>query len=303
MTEAARRITHSPLFQHFITLIILLAGAVVGLETSPTAVARWGDSFRLLDRIVLGIFVLEIAIKLAAEGKTPWRYFRDPWNVFDFSIVAVSLLPVDGQYITVLRLARLLRVLRLVHALPRLQILVSALLRSIPSMGYVGMFLGLLFYVYGVAAVFLFAQNDPVHFANLGRAMLSLFTVVTLEGWADLMYTQMYGCNAFGYDAMQELCRQPLAHPIAAPIFFISFVLFGTMIVLNLFIGVIMNSMQEAAIEGEKAAEAKRFAKEGRHAASVEHELFELHAALSGLSDRLARIQKRLADEAPAGRP
>jgi voltage-gated sodium channel len=297
MTEAARRIVQSPGFQNFITLVIILAGVLVGLETSAEIVARWESVFHVLDGIVLWVFVAEIAIKLASEGKTPWRYFKDPWNAFDFSIVAVSLLPIGGQYVTVLRLGRLLRVLRLVHALPRLQILVSALLRSIPSMGYVGMFLGLLFYVYGVAAVFLFAENDPVHFGNLGRAMLSLFTVVTLEGWAELMYMQMYGCDKVG-DAIKEACQNPHSHPVAAPIFFITFVLFGTMIILNLFIGVIMNSMQEAAVEGERADEAKRLAASGAKAASVEHEIFELRAAVSGLGERLARIQSRLGDEA-----
>jgi voltage-gated sodium channel len=300
MSPLARRIVESSLFQHLITLVILLAGVLVGLETSSSAVARWGGIFHALDRVILAVFVAEIMIKVVAEGDKPWRYFRDPWNVFDFSIVAVSLLPVGGQYVTVLRLARLLRVLRLVHVLPRLQLLVNALLKSIPSMGYVGMLLGLLFYVYGVAAVFLFAQNDPVHFGSLGRAMLSLFTVVTLEGWAELMYIQMYGCDVFGYDGMQELCREPQRHPIAGPLYFVTFVLFGTMIVLNLFIGVIMNSMQEAASENEKAAELKRWVTTGREPPSIEHELFELQSSITQLGHRLDRVRERLSDERSA---
>jgi voltage-gated sodium channel len=291
MTEIAARIAHSPAFQHFITAVIVLAGVVVGIETSPSAVAAYGGLLHAIDRVILVIFVIEIAIKIAAEGARPWRYFRDPFNAFDFTIVAVTLLPVGGGYVTVLRLLRLLRVLRLVHALPRLQILVSALLKSIPSMAYVGVFLGLLFYVYGVAGVFLFGKNDPFHFGTLGSAMLSLFTVVTLEGWADLMYTQMHGCARLADEAAAALCKTPDPQPMVAPIFFVSFILFGTMIVLNLFIGVIMNSMQEAAVETERAEERKRRGADTERA-TVEHEVFELGRAAQELAERAARLQK-----------
>ena len=132
-----------------------------------------------MDQVILWIFVVEIVIKMGAEGKQPWRYFADPWNVFDFIIVAVCFLPINAEYAAVLRLLRLLRVLKLVRALPRLQILVGALLKSIPSMGYVSLLLLMLFYVYACAAVILFGENDPVHFRNLPLAMLSLFRVVT----------------------------------------------------------------------------------------------------------------------------
>jgi voltage-gated sodium channel len=290
MTELARRVTQSPAFQHFITAMILVAGALVGIETSPGLVDRYGELLHALDRVVLGVFVLEIVVKLAAEGRRPWRYFHDPFNVFDFSIVAVSLLPFTGQYLTVLRLLRLLRVLRLVHAVPQLQILVSALLKSIPSMLYVGVFLALLFYVYGVAGVFLFGQNDPARFGALDTAMLTLFTVVTLEGWADLMYTQLHGCE------VSELwCTAPEAHPVVAPAYFVSFVLFGTMIVLNLFIGVIMNSMQQAAQENERA-EVARLGQSASPESRVQEELGELHRAAEQLAARTQHLQRRCAE-------
>ena len=148
---------------------------------------------------------------------------------------------------TVLRLLRLLRVLKLVKALPKLQILVSALLKSIPSMGYVTLLLFLLFYVYAVSAVFLFGHNDPLHFGDLETAMLSLFRVVTLEDWTDIMYINMYGCDRYGYTAKSIVaCTNPEANPLLASLFFVSFVLIGTMIILNLFIGVIMTGMEEA---------------------------------------------------------
>jgi voltage-gated sodium channel len=287
MVQLARSVAEATWFHYFITGVIVFAGALVGIETSPALVQSYGGALHALDRVILAIFVIEIVIKLAAEGRTPWRYFRDPFNCFDFAIVAVSLLPLGAQYVTVLRLLRLLRVLRLVHALPRLQILVSALLKSIPSMGYVAVFLGLLFYVYGVAGVFLFGQNDPARFGTLGTAMLSLFTVVTLEGWADLMYFQLYGCEALAEGAAAvALCKSSQAQPVAAPLYFITFILFGTMIVLNLFIGVIMNSMQEAAIETARAEQKKAQARSGSATPSLEQALAELAREAEALAER-----------------
>lgn len=291
MSQSARRIAESAWFHYFVTGVIVLAGALVGIETSPALVARHGAMLHFLDRVILGIFVVEIVIKLAAEGRTPGRYFRDPFNCFDFAIVVISLLPLGAQYATVLRLVRLLRVLRLVHALPRLQILVSALLKSIPSMGYVAVFLGLLFYVYGVAGVFLFGQNDPARFGSLGTAMLSLFTVVTLEGWADLMYFQMHGCAALaeGPSAV-ALCRSSQPHPVAAPLYFITFILVGTMIVLNLFIGVIMNSMQEATVETARAEELRAQARTSSEAPSLQQALAQLASEAEALAERAKRL-------------
>lgn len=289
MSLIARRVAEAAWFQHFVTGVIVLAGVLVGIETSPDWVARYGAVLHLLDRLILGVFVIEIVIKLGAHGGAPWRYFRDPFNCFDFAIVAVTLLPLGAQYVTVLRLLRLLRVLRLIHALPRLQILVSALLKSIPSMAYVGAFLGLLFYVYGVAGVFLFGRNDPAHFGSLGKAMLTLFTVVTLEGWAELMYLELNGCQAVAEGAAAALCRQPEPQPFAAPLYFITFILFGTMIVLNLFIGVIMNSMQEAAVETARAEQLKTQAS-GERMRTLEDDLAELTRAAEGLAERARQL-------------
>ena len=181
MVKVCQHITAAPAFQNFILGIILLAGVVVGMQTYKDFEAEHHDLLTLLDRIILGIFVLEVVIKIIAEGKTPWNYFKDPWNIFDFSIVAICLLPIqNSQFIAVLRLARVLRVLKLVSAVPRLQVLVNAVLKSIPSIGYVFL-LGLLhFYIYGCMATFLFSDNDPLHFRNLQTSMLSLFRAVTL---------------------------------------------------------------------------------------------------------------------------
>jgi voltage-gated sodium channel len=243
-----RKIASSPLFQHFITAVIILASLLVGLETYQEIERDYHRILHIIDLAIISIFTLEVLVKIGAEGRRPWVYFKDGWNVFDFVIVTACFLPFDNQYITVLRLIRLLRVLRLLRAFPKLQILVGAIFKSIPSMGYVSLLMGLLFYVYAIAGVLLFGKNDPIHFGTLGKSLLSLFQTVTLEGWIELLNIQMHGCNKYGYDAFKTLCTQPSESAIA-PLFFISFVLVGTFILLNLFIGVILTGMEEARNE------------------------------------------------------
>ena len=241
-----KNIASSNLFNNGITVTILFAGVLVGAETYDLLVSEHHELFKNLNLIILCIFCFEIIVKVLQEGEQPWRYFTDGWNVFDFIIVISVFLPFGGSSMAVLRLLRLLRVLKLVKALPKLQLLVTALLRSIPSMGYVTLLLVLLFYIYAVAGVTFFGDNDPIHFENLQLAMLSLFRVVTLEDWTDIMYINMYGCDQYGYSDTSELCITPSASPLGAALFFVSFVLLGTMIILNLFIGVIMTGMEEA---------------------------------------------------------
>ena len=249
--DVNKRIADSSRFNIFILSTIVFAGILVGIQTYERQVTHIAHILEQLDFIILIIFTVEVFIKVFAEGPKPLNYFKDPWNIFDFSIVAVCYLAfvtpdLNTSFIAVLRLARILRVFKLVSAVPKLQILVGALLRSIPSMGYVGVLLFLLFYIYAAMAVFIYGANDPVHFDNLHLSMLSLFRVVTLEDWTDIMYINMYGCDQYGYEGMEELCTNPSASPVGAALFFVSFVLIGTMVIMNLFIGVIMNSMEEA---------------------------------------------------------
>jgi voltage-gated sodium channel len=295
MVESLRRVVDSNRFHNIITLVILLAALLVGVETYPSVVARHGHILHALDKVVLGVFILEIVLKMGAEGRRPWRFFHDPWNVFDFVIVAAAFMPMGSQYVTVLRLARLLRVLRLVHALPRLQILVGALLKSVPSMGYVSLLLLLIFYVYAVAGVFMFGQNDPFRFGSLQIALVTLFQVATAEDWSTTLYTQMYGCTQAGYEGREALCVAPSASPVLAPFYFISFILIGTMVILNLFIGVIMNGMEEAQEEAAEQAERKRL-QTGDHRdaqqalkddlVALEKQVLELHGAIKKVAVR-----------------
>ncbi len=262
--EFCRSLVDKSFFKSTIIGFILLAGILVGLETSPSIMARYGGLLLFLDKIILAVFVIEVVLKIIAEFPSPWKFFRNPWNVFDFTIVAVCLLPLDSEFAAVLRLARVLRVFRLVTILPKLQLLVGTLLKSIPSMGYVGLLLSLLFYIYAVTGVFFFGKADPQHFGNLGDALLTLSGVITLEGWTALMYDLLRGGS--GVSAFKVIA------------YFLSFVLFGTMIMLNLFIGVIMNSMQE--MEDEKFAET--------------HATDDPVAELEALEKEMDQLQKRL---------
>tara|TARA_B110000285_G_scaffold62213_1_gene71689 strand:+ start:299 stop:1165 length:867 start_codon:yes stop_codon:yes gene_type:complete len=249
MVKLCKSISDSKLFQNFVTIVIIAAGVLVGISTYSEFAGRHESILEVLNLTILLIFIIEILVKLVAEGKKPWRYFMDAWNIFDFIIVVAAFLPFGGSSLAILRLLRLLRVLKLIKALPKLQMLVGALLKSIPSMGYVSILLLLLFYIYAVAGVFFFGENDPTHFADLQTSMLSLFRVVTLEDWTDIMYINMFGCANYGYDGSMDICTNSIANPAGSVLFFVSFVLIGTMIFLNLFIGVIMNGMDEAKAE------------------------------------------------------
>ncbi len=276
MQTFCQRVSHSAAFQRFVIGLILLAGVLVGLETDRDLMARHGGLLHALDRSILALFVAELLIRIGAEGRRPWRFFLDPWNVFDFAIVAVCLLPFDTQFAAVLRLARVLRVLRLVTAVPKLQILVGALLKSVPSMGYVAILLALLFYVYAVVGVTFFGPADPEHFGSIGRAMLTLFQIVTLEGWVDIM--------------------QPLMGPGMIPglaiLYFISFILLGTMIMLNLLIGVIVNGMDEAREEMDEVAREKHLARSGHP--TVDDDFVVLERKLAELQQAVAAVRHRL---------
>lgn len=292
MAEYFRKIVDSKTFQYFIIGVILAAGVIVGLETYSGLMDTHGDLLHLLDHIVLYIFVVEILLKIGAKGSKPWEFFNDGWNVFDFIIVAVCFLPIGGAYIAVLRLARILRVFRLVSALPKLQILVGALLKSIPSMSYVGILLFLLFYIYAVIGTFMFGQNDPIHFGSLQVSMMTLFKTITLEGWIDFMNIQVYGSNLYGYENFPETVRVPSAHPFAAPIYFVSFILLGTMIMLNLFIGVIISGMEETNKE-EEIKELARIREELK-SITVEEEINLIAEDLNKINENLKLLKNRI---------
>ena len=260
--HSLKRVTQSDWFQHGITGVIILNAAVIGLDTVKALNAAYAGAFHLANQIFLAIFLVEAALKIAAEHPAPWRYFKDGWNVFDFSIVVVSLVPATGQLATLARLARLMRVLRLVSALPELRLIVSTLIRSIPSMAHVVVLASIIFYVYGVAGYHLFHEADPTHWRNLGISLLSLFRIVTLEDWTDIMYAAM------------------ATYPWAWT-YFVSFVVITTFVVINLFIAVVINNLDEAKQERLRTLEGAP----GRD---------EILKQLKATRDTLARLERRL---------
>ena len=304
MSSTCKSIVNSKFFQRLIITTILLAGIVVGVQTYKEFSSKNAFILNTLDTIILGIFVIEAAIKILAEGKRPQNYFKNPWNIFDFVIVVACLLEpiihVGADFLPVLRLARILRVLRLVSAIPKLQLLVTCLLRSLPSMFYVSILLFLLFYIYGTMAVFLYAENDPIHFRNLQTSILSLFRVVTLEDWTDVMYINMYGSGNYGYGTEEIAKWTPTssASPLGASLFFVSFVLIGTMIVLNLVIGVIMNSMDESNAEMKIKQELIR---RKTNPEPVRDALHDLQVQMAKITEEM-HVIKKLLEKKPANK-
>lgn len=282
-SHPAARIVRTGWFRGAVLGAILVGAVLVGLETIPEVNDAYGRLLRAIDAAVLTLFVLEAILKIAAEGRRPWRYFADPWNVFDFTVTAVCLLPLHAQYAQVLRLGRVARSLRMVTALPRLQVIVGALLRSLPSFGWITLLLFTLLYAYSVMGVFLFGANDPGRFGSLWTSLLTMFGVLTLEGWVDIMRDQMDGLPR------DDGSRSP-GSPLAAPVYFVSFILSGTMIFLNLLVGVIVNSLSEMPEAGRpgEAEPSPPSPLPSLHAPGLETP----HATL--LAERLARIEAML---------
>lgn len=278
LSETAGRIVSGRWFQSFIILTILLAGVLAGIETDAAMLANHGSVLRVLDRLVLGIFIVECLLKIAACGPRPWNYFRDGWNVFDFVIVVLCLLPMNSHFAVVLRLGRTLRLLRLVSALPKLQLLVGALIKSFSSMGYVGILLGLMFYIYAIAGVHLFGGHDKEHFGSLSRAFFTLFQTITLDDWK-FLFASAQGSSAS-----------------VAAVYFITFILLGTMIMLNLFIGIIMNSMQEMHVELDEYNAARRDSSELNSALA---DLTVLDGQLASFQAGLAKLRIKLKKDTP----
>jgi voltage-gated sodium channel len=253
LVEISRNIVNNKLFNFFIFSIIFLSAITIGIETYPGFANQYRHALLLIDRLIITIFSIEILLKILSNGKRPWLYFSDPWNVFDFIIVGLCLIPmVDNHYFAVFRILRILRVFRMITVFPKLKLIVSALLKSIPSMGYVIMLIGILFYVYGIVGVFVFGPADPLHFGDLHHAFVTLFKVLTLEGWTDIMNKHILG--TVNNENQQIVSFWPF-------LYFASFIIIGAMIIMNLFIGVIMNSMEESQKEISRELNEIKFKK------------------------------------------
>ncbi len=266
MVAWCRSVADSPRFQNTVLVVIMIAAAVVGLETSAPLQQRYHGLFRTLDVVIQVIFVTELTIRLVAYWPRLPAFFRDGWNVFDFAIVAASFLPSSGTFATVGRLARLLRASRLLGRVPELRLIIGTTLRSIKSMGHVLLLLGLLIYIYAVLGFHLFAEIDPGHWGDLWTSVLTLMGVLTLEGWVDVQ-SRVIAVNPWSWA------------------FFLSFILMAVFVGLNLFIAIVINNLE--ATKEQILAEERRIAREsgGIPAASVLVE--EIREKLGALEARL----------------
>jgi voltage-gated sodium channel len=262
MIDLARRVADDTRLHTIILAVIVIGGVVTGVETSVRMTARYGGLIDAVEMLIQTIFVAEIAIRILACAPRPVAFFRNGWNVFDFAVVTASLLPQAGAFAIVARLARLMRVTRLISAFPELRLIIGTMVRSIPSMGHVIVLLSLLLYVYAVLGFHFFGASDPKHWGDLGTALLTLFQMLTLEGWVEIQ------------GAVLE--RHPWAW-----IYFGSFVFVAVFVVVNLFIAVVLNNLE--SVKREQQHDSDR--------ANAQHALLD---AIEAMRNRLNELEQQL---------
>lgn len=230
--EYLERWVKNPLTEHFILTLIVINAIILGLETSELVMSAVGPALLLADQIILGVFIVEIAARIFVDGR---RFWSQPWNLFDFAVVAIALVPATGN-LSVLRALRIVRALRLVSAIKSMRRVVDGLLNAIPGMGSIVALLLLVFYVFSVMATKLFGADFPQWFGSLGESAYSLFQIMTLESWSMGIVRPVMEVHGWAW------------------IFFVPFILLTSFTVLNLFIGIIVDAMQrqhEAELEAE----------------------------------------------------
>lgn len=268
-----RLIIESRRFQRAITVLILINAAILGLETSARAMAAAGPVLVTLDRIIIAIFVGEILAKLWVYRR---RFFSDPWNLFDFAVVAISLVPASATF-SVLRALRVLRVLRLVSVVPSMRKVVQALLSAIPGMGSIVALLSLLYYVFSVMATKLFGDAFPDWFGSIGAAAYSLFQIMTLESWSMGIVRPVMEVYPFAWA------------------FFVPFILITSFAVLNLFIAIVVNAMQSQHETENKEAFAAFSEQSHGDVQRIEDDIRAVH-------EELRALRRLLEDQRPSTR-
>lgn len=227
---------HHPTVQHVIVFLIVLNAALLGLETNPAVVEAFGTEMALLDHAILAVFILEIVLLMAVRGL---KFFTDPWCLFDFIVVGIAVIPATESF-SVLRALRVLRVLRLINKVESMRKVVAGLLNSLPSLASVAGLTVIVFYVFSVMATNLFGQEFPDLFGSMGDSAFTLFQVMTLESWSE------------------GVARPIMAKVPYAWVFFLLFILIATFIVINLFIAVIVDSLNNVDNERQAPADAEK---------------------------------------------
>lgn len=249
--------------QHGIIVLILVNAVLLGLETVPSLMQAAGSFIIWLDHIILGIFVVEILIRLFVHRSAFWR---DPWSVFDFAVVTIALVPASGPF-AVMRALRVLRVLRLLTVVPSMRRVVGALLAAIPGLGSIALVLLIIYYVFAVIATNLYADSHPEWFGTLGRSLYTLFQIMTLESWS------------------MGIVRPVMQQFPYAWAFFIPFILVATFTMLNLFIAIIVNAMQSySESEHQETVEVLQ--------QTQDHIETDFHAELRALRDEIRGLKE-----------
>ena len=257
------------LVQRFIIALIVLNGAILGIQTSAGLMEYFDPWLSLLDQLILAVFVLEIVLKLVASGR---EFFRSYWNLFDFFVVAIALIPASGPF-AVLRVLRVLRLLRLISVVPRLRFVVETLLHAIPGIASIGVLILIIFYVFAVVATGLYGAAFPDWFGSLGRSMFTLFQIMTLESWSMGVVRPVMQVFPFAW------------------IFFVLFILVATFTMLNLFIGIIVETMQTLHAKSDEDKQNQRKA-EGDGPVLVIDEIRGLREEIARLNDKLENRSK-----------
>ena len=267
--EPLRRIVEHPAFNGAILVVIVANAITLGLQTYDRIEREHGDTLDALDHLFLGIFTVELVLRIASYGRRPQDFFRSGWNVFDFTVIALGYAPGLRENTTLLRLARLARVVRIVRLLPDLRVLLAGVLRSLPPLFSMAVMTTLILFVYGMVGWSLFGDDLPEQWGDIGSAMLTLFVLLTLENFPVYMDAAM------------------AVHPWAW-VYFVSFALVAAFIVLNVLIGIVLNSMEEA-----RELELRREAPDVReHPAPILERVRLLRAALDELEDELHRAAR-----------
>ncbi len=239
--------------QKFILFVIIFNSILLGMMTNNALMSRYSNILNLLCNVCVWIFTVEIAIKLYAYKK---QFFKDGWNIFDFIIVLISWVPTGGVFSSfrVFRILRTLRALRLITQLEKLRVIVQAIIDSIPNVGWASVLLLVIFYIFAIMGTTLYGQDYSVEFGSLGKSMFTLFQIMTLEAWADI--------------ARDIMAKYPLSW-----IYFISFILVSSFIVMNVIVGVVVNAISEIS-EDVKREKEKKILKDQK--TELEVELYNL---------------------------
>lgn len=277
------RIAESGRFQGFIFAVIAFNAVVLGLGTYESIDREIGTLLTVLNDACLGIFVVELAIRIASYGRRPQDFFKEGWNVFDFVVIGAVFLPGIRENATLLRLVRLLRIVRLVSVLPELRVLIRGMFGALPPIGSMGVLAFLFIYVYGMLGWILFGDELPERWGDIGDAMLTLFTVLTLEGWPDVLREA------------QEV------HPWSW-VFFISFVLLASLLLINILIAVVINAMEDAR-EAERADERKRLIAEAEEEGAEFDPHVETARRIAALKQAVEDLEEQLGIETGEQRP